>query len=201
MNLAEYYQMYTALKLHFTTDQYNYMKYNGKIKALDIRWAKLNAKDVFKPFSKKYNRDTFFRFCTTGFLYTNGQFNIYNPKILTFDQIERLMYDMVKWNSNPREYFKQDFEKIIEIDQNFLDDNMSETFSEILETIIERVLNSHEINYNTLTFIYVYLSQTIKDLYIDSATKQILDKYIILCGITDEMIVTIKKIMKEVISK
>ena len=54
MNEFECYSLYTALKLHFTTD-YDYFKYNGKCKVSPDSFNRRRERFFFKKLSREYN--------------------------------------------------------------------------------------------------------------------------------------------------
>lgn len=50
----EVYKMYLALKLHFTTDSYDYDKFHGKVKASEQSFEKRKDSYFFKKLASKY---------------------------------------------------------------------------------------------------------------------------------------------------
>jgi hypothetical protein len=53
----EVYKMYLALKLHFTKDDYDYFKFNGKTRASEESFNKRNDSYFFKKLASKYDHD------------------------------------------------------------------------------------------------------------------------------------------------
>jgi hypothetical protein len=57
MTPFESYAMYMALKLHFTTDKYDYFKLKGAVRVNQEKFEKKNDKYFFKKLVKKYKDD------------------------------------------------------------------------------------------------------------------------------------------------
>jgi hypothetical protein len=53
----EVYKMYLALKLHFTKDDYDYFKFNGKTRASEGSFDKRNDSYFFKKLASKYDKE------------------------------------------------------------------------------------------------------------------------------------------------
>lgn len=54
MTAFESYKMYVALKLHFTTDNYDYFKFNGKTKITEENFQKRKDRYFFKKLTSKH---------------------------------------------------------------------------------------------------------------------------------------------------
>lgn len=54
MTAFESYKMYVALKLHFTTDNYDYFKFNGKTKITEENFEKRKDRYFFKKLTNKH---------------------------------------------------------------------------------------------------------------------------------------------------
>lgn len=57
MTPFESYSMYMALKLHFTSEKYDYFKFKGAVKVNKEKFEKKNDKYFFKKLVKKYKDD------------------------------------------------------------------------------------------------------------------------------------------------
>lgn len=69
----EAYQLYTALKLHFTTT-YDFVRYGGKVNSATVKSFEINkGKYFFYKLSRKYNKEELFGFYIANFLQ--------NPKV------------------------------------------------------------------------------------------------------------------------
>lgn len=62
------YVLYNALKLHFTTKQYDYFKYNGKTSATQESFLKRNDKYTFYKLSRKYSLEELQNFFVANFV-------------------------------------------------------------------------------------------------------------------------------------
>lgn len=71
----EFYNAYRALKLHFTTDDYDIVKYQGKIKRA-IRSPK--AENYIEAFTKKFKRDQLIEYMVANFTHGDIYGGIYN---------------------------------------------------------------------------------------------------------------------------
>ena len=68
MNAEEVYKMYLAMKLHFTTDQYDYFKYNGKVKFNRDTFNKRNDRFFFSKLGKRFDDHECMKFFLANFL-------------------------------------------------------------------------------------------------------------------------------------
>jgi len=62
------YKKYLALKLHFTTDKYDYHKYEGKVNSKLETFTKRNDRYFFHKLSKQYNEQEILGFFISNFL-------------------------------------------------------------------------------------------------------------------------------------
>jgi hypothetical protein len=67
----EVYQMYLSLKLHFTKDDYDYFKFNGKTRASQGSFDKRNDSYFFKKLASKYDRDRIQEYFVSNFISDN----------------------------------------------------------------------------------------------------------------------------------
>ena len=67
----EAYKTYLALKRHFTSD-YNYFKYNGKIRASEESFLRRKDRFFFRKLSKKYNKEELVDFYVSNFIISNN---------------------------------------------------------------------------------------------------------------------------------
>jgi hypothetical protein len=67
----EVYQMYLALKLHFTKDDYDYFRFNGKTRASQGSFDKRNDSYFFKKIASKYERDRIQEYFVSNFISDN----------------------------------------------------------------------------------------------------------------------------------
>jgi len=65
----EVFKTYLAIKLHFTSEKYDYFKYEGKINCKLDTFTKRNDRYFFHKLSKKYNQDEIVDFFVANFIY------------------------------------------------------------------------------------------------------------------------------------
>lgn len=68
MTAFESYKMYIALKLHFTTDNYDFFKFNGKTKVTETNFQKRKDRFFFKKLTNKYKDDEIFSYFVANFI-------------------------------------------------------------------------------------------------------------------------------------
>jgi len=64
----EVFKIYLAVKLHFTTDKYDYSKYDGQINAKLENFTKRNDRYFFHKLSTRYGKDDILDFFVSNFL-------------------------------------------------------------------------------------------------------------------------------------
>jgi len=67
------YALWNALKLHFTSDSYDYFKYNGKTNVSKQTFANRKDKYQFYKLSRKYDLEQLKHFYVSNFLAGNGE--------------------------------------------------------------------------------------------------------------------------------
>ena len=110
MNEMEAYQLYLALKLHFTSDNYDYFKYNGKVSASVKSFDKRKDKYHFKRLTRKYDESTILNYYIANFIEGNKWLGNMNEDTY------------IKWKARVEslEYiFKNDVEKLLTNAENF----------------------------------------------------------------------------------
>lgn len=65
----EVFKTYLAIKLHFTSEKYDYFKYEGKINCKLDTFTKRNDRYFFHKLSKKYKQDEIVDFFVANFVY------------------------------------------------------------------------------------------------------------------------------------
>jgi len=68
----EAYRMYSALKLHFTSDSYDYFKYNGKTNVSKQTFTTNKSKYQFYKLSRKYGMEDLRNFYVANFINNNA---------------------------------------------------------------------------------------------------------------------------------
>lgn len=70
MNLSPYevYQIYLALKQHFSKDNYDFIQYNGKVRTSISAYNKRNDRYFFEKLSRKYNKQGIIEYFVSSFV-------------------------------------------------------------------------------------------------------------------------------------
>lgn len=85
--------MFNAMKLHFSSDSYDYIKYNGKTSVSKDSFMKRKDKFSFYKLSRKYNNDELRDYLIANFVYNNFK---WVGDLLSDDAVEA--YN--KWQKN-----------------------------------------------------------------------------------------------------
>ena len=81
MQPIDVYQMYCAMKAHFSKSSYNFIKYGGKTKVSRDSFWKLNDRYFFVKISKKYNNDEIKDYLLSNFIQNrNGYIANFNDQ-------------------------------------------------------------------------------------------------------------------------
>lgn len=164
MDSFDVYKIYLALKLHFTSKNYDVVKYNGKVKASRNSFLKRNDGIFFKKLSKKYTKDEIVDYFLATFIVSGSTIHLSN-------EADR-RYEEWKARKSKREYlFERDISKIIlemekrEINNPFIEKNLEHPLTFQLyyanminiETmvIVDKIFNFVDIDTND-----VFLSQS-----------------------------------------
>ena len=107
--------MYLAIRLHFQSPNYDFVKYNGEIKCTKESFMKRNDRYFFHKLSKRYNRPEFQDFLVANFVTEDSV----NPKWLTGDKAESNYKEWVKIQQSITRVFDQDLKKCIEYHSPF----------------------------------------------------------------------------------
>ncbi|NDB57771.1 hypothetical protein EB001_04935 [bacterium] len=72
MTAFESYKMYVALKLHFTTDNYDYFKFNGKTKITEENFQKRKDRYFFKKLTNKHKDSEILSYFVANFIHDSS---------------------------------------------------------------------------------------------------------------------------------
>jgi len=109
VNGFDVYKIYLAVKLHFTTDSYDYHKYEGKVNIKLETFTKNNARYFFHKLGTKYNKDDILDFFVSNFLSDSGKW----VKDLTGADGNDVYLDWKKRNQSFDYYFRSDCNYIL----------------------------------------------------------------------------------------
>ena len=74
MQPIDVYQMYCAMKAHFSKSSYNFIKYGGKTKVSRDSFWKRNDRYFFVKISKKYNNDEIKDYLLSNFIQSKASY-------------------------------------------------------------------------------------------------------------------------------
>jgi hypothetical protein len=100
----EVFKIYLAVKLHFTTDSYDYHKYEGKVNCKLETFTKRNDRYFFHKLSTRYNKDDILGFFVSNFLTDSNKW----VKSLTEQDGKDVYTDWKKRNESFDYYFRSD---------------------------------------------------------------------------------------------
>jgi hypothetical protein len=100
----EVFKIYLAVKLHFTTNSYDYHKYEGKVNCKLETFTKRNDRYFFHKLSTRYNQDDILGFFVSNFLTDSNKW----VKSLTEQDGKDVYTDWKKRNESFDYYFKSD---------------------------------------------------------------------------------------------
>jgi len=104
LDAFDVYKTYTAIKLHFTDDKYDYFKYEGNIKANIETFRKRNDRYFYYKLGTKYNKNDLLYFFVSNLLFDNNKY----IKELTGGDAETIYLDWKKRNESFEYYFRND---------------------------------------------------------------------------------------------
>ena len=107
--------MYLAIRLHFSSPNYDFEKYNGEIRCSHDSFMKRNDRYFFHKLSKRYNRPEYQDFLVANFAVEDSV----NPKWLTGDVAENNYKEWVKIQQSISRVFDQDLKTCIEYHKPF----------------------------------------------------------------------------------
>jgi hypothetical protein len=108
MNGYELYSLYQSLKLHFTTDKYNYFQYDGKTKTSIDAFQKRRDKFLFHRLARKYTEDEILLFLVSNFIERDNNWT----KFLLEDEAEQTYRDWKHRIDLMEKTYEEDLHKI-----------------------------------------------------------------------------------------
>jgi hypothetical protein len=106
----EVYKLYLSVKLHFTSDKYNFFQYNGKSKASQSTYDARKDKYFFEKLANKYNYDTLVEYFVSQFVTEQDMWlgDIVKPKG------EKIYYNWRKKKQTLKDTFELELGKLLE---------------------------------------------------------------------------------------
>ena len=108
MNGYDLYCTYQAIKLHFTSEQYNFFHYDGKTKVSVDAFQKRRDKFLFHRLARKYRDDEMVPFLVSNFVYSDGNWT----KSLLEEEAEQAYREWKRITDSMSKIYVDDLQKI-----------------------------------------------------------------------------------------
>lgn len=108
MNGYDLYGLYQAIKLHFTTEKYNFFQYDGKTRVSIDAFQKRRDKFLFHRLARKYRDEEMVPFLVANFVHSDDNWT----KSLLEDQAEETYRDWKRTTDSMSKVYVEDLQKI-----------------------------------------------------------------------------------------
>ena len=108
MNGYDLYCTYQAIKLHFTSESYNFFHYDGKTRVSIDAFQKRRDKFLFHRLARKYRDDEMVPFLVSNFVHSDDNWT----KSLLEDQAEETYRDWKRTTDSMSKIYQEDLQKI-----------------------------------------------------------------------------------------
>jgi hypothetical protein len=108
MNGYDLYCIYQAIKLHFTSETYNFFQYDGKTRVSVDAFQKRRDKFLFHRLARKYRDDEMVPFLVANFVHSDDNWT----KSLLEDQAEETYRDWKRTTDSMTKVYLEDLQKI-----------------------------------------------------------------------------------------
>jgi hypothetical protein len=108
LNGYDLYCTYQAIKLHFTSEQYNFFHYDGKTKVSVDAFQKRRDKFLFHRLARKYRDDEMVPFLVSNFVYSDGNWT----KSLLEEEAEQTYREWKRITDSMTKIYEEDLCKI-----------------------------------------------------------------------------------------
>ena len=108
MNGYDLYCVYQAIKLHFTSENYNFFHYDGKTKVSVEAFQKRRDKFLFHRLARKYRDDEMVPFLVANFVYSDGNWT----KSLLEEEAEETYRNWKRTTDSMSKIYQEDLQKI-----------------------------------------------------------------------------------------
>ena len=108
MNGYDLYCTYQAIKLHFSSEQYNFFHYDGKTRVSIDAFQKRRDKFLFHRLARKYRDDEMVPFLVSNFVHSDDNWT----KSLLEDQAEETYRDWKQTTDSMSKVYAEDLQKI-----------------------------------------------------------------------------------------
>jgi hypothetical protein len=108
MNGYDLYCIYQAIKLHFTSENYNFFQYDGKTRVSVDAFQKRRDKFLFHRLARKYRDDEMVPFLVANFVHSDDNWT----KSLLEDQAEETYRDWKRTTDSMSKVYVEDLQKL-----------------------------------------------------------------------------------------
>ncbi len=108
MNGYDLYCIYQAIKLHFTSESYNFFQYDGKTRVSVDAFQKRRDKFLFHRLARKYRDDEMVPFLVANFVHSDDNWT----KSLLEDQAEETYRDWKRTTDSMTKVYLEDLQRI-----------------------------------------------------------------------------------------
>ncbi len=108
MNGYDLYCTYQAIKLHFTSENYNFFQYDGKTRVSVDAFQKRRDKFLFHRLARKYRDDEMVPFLVANFVHSDDNWT----KSLLEDEAEETYRDWKRTTDSMSKIYQEDLQKI-----------------------------------------------------------------------------------------
>jgi hypothetical protein len=108
LNGYDLYCVYQAIKLHFTSENYNFFHYDGKTKVSVEAFQKRRDKFLFHRLARKYRDDEMVPFLVANFVYSDGNWT----KSLLEEEAEETYRNWKRTTDSMSKIYQEDLQKI-----------------------------------------------------------------------------------------
>ena len=108
MNGYDLYCIYQAIKLHFTSESYNFFQYDGKTRVSIDAFQKRRDKFLFHRLARKYRDDEMVPFLVANFVHSDDNWT----KSLLEDEAEETYRDWKRTTDSMSKIYVEDLQKI-----------------------------------------------------------------------------------------
>lgn len=108
MNGYDLYGLYQAIKLHFTSEQYNFFQYDGKTRVSIDAFQKRRDKFLFHRLARKYRDDEMVPFLVANFVHSDDKFT----KTLLEEESEEVFRNWRKITDSMSKIYEEDLVRI-----------------------------------------------------------------------------------------
>ncbi len=115
MNGYDLYGLYQAIKLHFTSEQYNFFQYDGKTRVSVDAFQKRRDKFLFHRLARKYRDDEMVPFLVANFVHSDDNWT----KSLLEEQAEETYRDWKRRTDSMSKIYEEDLCKICSDPKSF----------------------------------------------------------------------------------